>query len=54
MDYLFFILAEKLGKTKQEIMEEMSPKEFFEWMVYLELKHDLEKEAIEEAKRKNK
>lgn len=46
-------LAEVLGKFEHEILE-MSRDEFVRWIAYFNIKADLEKKAIEKAKRESR
>lgn len=49
---LQFIVAEKLGMCVSELQERMTLEELVGWSCYLEIKHDQEKKAMDQAKRR--
>jgi hypothetical protein len=43
-----------LGKTVEELLDNMSSYELTEWMAYYKAKREMEEEAMKEAERKRK
>jgi hypothetical protein len=47
-------VAEKLGLTLNELQERMTPEELQLWVMYLELKAEEEKKAMEKSARRGR
>lgn len=44
------MLAEKLGKTRGQLLREMSTNEFFQWAAFLEIQHEEKMEILNSKK----
>lgn len=47
-------VAEKLGKTLNELRELMTPEELLLWAAFYQVRADAEKEQMEKAKRRRR
>lgn len=49
-----FRIAETLGMTVADLEHKMTDYELYQWSAYFEFKAEIEKKALDEAKRKNR
>ncbi len=48
------VVAEKLGKTLNELREQITPEELHLWLLFYELRTDEERKQMEQAKRRRR
>jgi citrate synthase len=51
---LQMVVAEKLGYTLQELMERITVEELWLWSAFYEIRHEQEKKAMEDARRRRR
>ena len=51
---LQMVVAEKLGYTLQELMERVTYEELLLWSAFYEIRHEQEKKAMEDARRRRR
>ena len=48
------VVAEKLGKTLNELREQITPEELSLWLLFYELRSDEEKKQLDQVKRRRR